>query len=36
MATEARVLASGLNWRAVAAQFQGVSRRLLEFADVPS
>jgi glycosyltransferase involved in cell wall biosynthesis len=36
MAAEARVLASGLNWRAVAAQFQGVSRRLLEYADVPS
>ena len=36
MAAEARILATGLNWRAVAAQFQGVSRRLLEYADVPS
>ena len=34
MAAEARTLASGLSWHAVAAQFQGVTNRLLEFADV--
>jgi glycosyltransferase involved in cell wall biosynthesis len=33
MGGEARVLASGLSWRAVAAQFQGVSRGLLQYAD---
>jgi glycosyltransferase involved in cell wall biosynthesis len=33
MAKEARALASGHSWDAVAAQFQGVARRLLEFAD---
>jgi glycosyltransferase involved in cell wall biosynthesis len=36
MADESRVLASGLSWRAVAAQFQGVTRRLLQYADVPA
>ncbi len=33
MAVEARALATGLSWRAVAAQFQGVTRRLLKYAD---
>jgi glycosyltransferase involved in cell wall biosynthesis len=36
MAGEARVIASGLSWRAVAGQFQDVSRRLLQYADVPA
>jgi glycosyltransferase involved in cell wall biosynthesis len=34
MAEEARMLASGLSWRAVASQFQGVTRQLLQYADV--
>jgi polysaccharide biosynthesis protein PslF len=33
MADEARVLASGLSWEAVAIQFQGLTHRLFEFAD---
>lgn len=33
MGDEARVLASGLSWRAVAAQFQGVTNGLLQYAD---
>jgi uncharacterized protein YfiM (DUF2279 family) len=36
MADESRVLASGLSWRAVAAQFHGVTRGLLQYADVPA
>jgi glycosyltransferase involved in cell wall biosynthesis len=36
MADEARVLAGELSWRAVAAQFQGVARRLITYADVPA
>jgi glycosyltransferase involved in cell wall biosynthesis len=34
MASEARVLASELSWRFVAAQFQAVARRLIAYADV--
>jgi glycosyltransferase involved in cell wall biosynthesis len=33
MASEARVLASGLSWEAVAHQFQGLTHRLFQFAD---
>jgi glycosyltransferase involved in cell wall biosynthesis len=33
MADEARILASGLSWEAVANQFQGLTHRLFEYAD---
>jgi glycosyltransferase involved in cell wall biosynthesis len=33
MAAEARVLSAGLSWQAVASQFQGVTRRLLAYAN---